>query len=128
MKRSPLLRRKPLLSRPRRVPKDPRREAWKYPAAGFCDCCSRPSWHLQRHHVVYEQHVRKEGGDVWAMANSMLLHPDCHAQHHAAVKRIPVAKIPREAMDFAIGLMGRDRAALYLTRYYESSSFGERAA
>lgn len=74
--------------------------------------------HLHRHHVIYEQHVRHEGADPWALSNSMLLHEHCHANHHSAFRRIPLPAVPDAAIDFAQRLLGVDRAALYFARYY----------
>lgn len=88
--------------------------------------CTAPrcSWRgrLVRHHVVYEQHVRAAGGDPWDQANAMLLGTGCtcHADHHSGKARLPVWAIPQTAMDFAIELLGTDRAALYIARYYRT--------
>ena len=129
MKRSPLKQRTPLKrSRLRsrsdsysqkRMLLEPGRTVWKEQQRGFCQCgCNRFSMHLERHHVVYEQHVRREGGDPWTLANSMLLHPDCHARHHSGFRRVPVEYVPVEALRFALGLLGEARSAAYFQRYY----------
>lgn len=114
MKRSALRRRTPSART------DPDRIAWKAePHAGFCECgCDRFSLHLQRHHVIYEQHCRAAHGSVWDLANSMLLHPDCHRQHHAAIHRVSVDVLPEKALAFAVDLFGEAAAALYIARYY----------
>lgn len=138
MKSSPLTRRTPprrtgpLRRRRKPVVVDPAvvaaREAWKVPRAGFCACgCDRFALHLERHHVVYEQHVRAEGGDVWDLANSILLHPRCHSQHHSAARRIPLAQVPDSALAFAVDLLGEDAAALYFVRRY-TVGYGKRVA
>lgn len=94
--------------------------AWKDPKAGFCGCgCQRFSLHLERHHVCYEQHVRAENGDVWCLANSLLLHPACHAAHHSGQRRIRIEYIPAAALAFAVDLFGEARAAVYVRRYYD---------
>lgn len=120
MKRTALCRKSPMRSRPRLPHRtEAGREAWKKPHAGYCQCgCSRFSMHLHRHHVVTEAHVRREGGDPWALANSMLLAPDCHANHHSGFRRVPLPNVPAAAVDFAERLMGVDRAALYFSRFY----------
>lgn len=119
MKRSQLRRRTPLRVRRRPRILEPGRAAWKEPTRGYCTVCMRPGW-IVKHHVCYEQHVRREGGDPWALANSMLLGRDCacHAQHHSGFKRIPFDLVPDEAVDFARRLLGDDRAALYFARFY----------
>lgn len=97
------------------------REVWKTPRKGFCAVCGRYGW-LVRHHVLYQQHVRREGGDVWALSNAMDLGRDCncHAAHHSGFKRIPVDVIPSAAMDFMVRLLGDDRAQLFVERYYRT--------
>lgn len=130
LRRTPLARVTPLRSKPKkRLSKTEAEYLWKQPVAGPCQCgCDRFSLRLQRHHVVYEQHVRADHGNVWALENSMLLHEHCHAKHHNAVRRIPLESVPDAALQFAIDLMmGEDRAILYFARYY-GSEVSRRAA
>jgi hypothetical protein len=42
----------------------------------------------------------------------------CHAEHHGAVRRIPLALVPADAVAFAIDLFGADHAHQYFVRYY----------
>lgn len=120
MRRTPLLRRKALQSRPRSIDRhDPAVIAWKTAAAGFCQCgCGMFSMRLERHHVIYEQHVRLERGDQWDLANGMMLRRECHRRHHDAIHRIPVESIPESALAFAVDLLGESGAAAYIGRYY----------
>lgn len=119
MKRTSLLRRSRLRSRPRRVDYNhPGRKAWQEPQSGFCPVCRRPCWRLHRHHVLLEQIVRREGADVWALRNSMLICPDCHAAHHAASKKIPLKLVPEAAIAFAVDVLGEHRAARYFKDRY----------
>ena len=115
MKRSPLHRkpRRPSLNEPGRV-------EWKTERAGWCAVCERFQLRLAHHHVIYEQHVRREHGDPWDPANGMYVCDICHRHHHDAFARIPAGKIPAEANAFAVGLLGFDAAALYFARYYGS--------
>lgn len=121
-----------------RAPSDPRAVEFKQIAPGRCACCGKQGW-VRRHHVITEQRIRKEGGDEfdlrWGMwiglgSEAGVLHTcDCHAQHHAALKhgqpwRIPVSAIPDAAIDAAIELLGRDRAALEVSRYYAPAVTG----
>lgn len=124
LKRTDSLKRTVLRSRPKRRVETPvereARLAWKTPHQGFCSCgCERFSMHLERHHVCYEQHVRREGGDVWNIANSMLLHPTCHASHHSAMRRIKIEYVSRAALEFALELLGEARSADYFARFYD---------
>lgn len=77
--------------------------------------------HLHRHHVLLEQRVRREGGDPWDIANSMLLHPDCHDEHHSGAphaRRIKLANVPLAAVAFAVDLLGEDGAVRYFAARY----------
>lgn len=100
---------------------EPGRLQWKTQVHGICAVCKKRQLCV-RHHVVYEQHVRREGGNPWDMANAMLLGAwcTCHADHHSGKARIATSLIPETALDFAIGLLGTDRAALYIARYYRT--------
>ncbi len=123
MKRTPLQRCTPLRRKVVFTPPEPGRAEWKRPERGYCECCYRPCWRLWRHHVVYEQHVRREHGDPWALENAMLLCPDCHKDHHAGQRdgrpwRIPRGRVPVLAAAFAARLLGDDPARLYFDRYY----------
>jgi hypothetical protein len=99
---------------------DPARVAWKSPVWGPCAACGRYGL-LLRHHVVLEQHVRREGGNPWDLRNALALGYyacSCHRDHHHAVRRIPIARVPAPAVTFASELLGEPRATDYLRRYY----------
>lgn len=74
--------------------------------------------HLHRHHVVMAQIVKREGGNVWDLANSMLLHPDCHRRHHDHFHKIPIERVPEAALAFAVDLLGEGRASMYFAARY----------
>lgn len=113
------MRRPPLQVRP---PVDhsgePGYRAWHAPIFGCCAVCSQPG-RLVRHHVVTERHVREAGGDPFDMRNSLALgmHCRCHRDHHGAARRLPLAKLPGDAVDFCTELYG-EGAGDYLARYY----------
>lgn len=115
------MRRSPLRARP---PVDRSDEAgyraWHTPVWGPCAVCEKRGL-LLRHHVILEQHVRIEGGDPWALANSLALGYfacSCHRRHHSACARLPISCVPAAAIAFAVQLLGAERAEDYLKRYY----------
>lgn len=127
MKRSILARRtglrraSRLRARPKRIEHNPARDAWKTRVAGACECgCGVFTIRLERHHVIYEQHLRAEGHEdlLWDLRNSMLLLPAHHRNHHLAAKQIRRARIPAAAVEFAVERFGADIADRYLSRYY----------
>lgn len=113
----------------RRVPLAPARPAdrtgepgyreWHTPSFGRCGVCGKPGL-LIRHHVVLEQHVRAAGGDPWDLRNALRLgaHCPCHRAHHGSSRRIPAARIPPAAIEFALALFGAELADAYFDRYY----------
>ena len=114
LKRSYLARKTPLRGsgrlsrRPKRQDNSADRKAWNVAESGFCECgCARPSWRLHRHHVVLRQIVRKEGGNEWDMANSMLLHETCHSNHHSASRKVRLEMVPESALAFAVDVLGK---------------------
>ena len=106
------------------------RAQWR-PRTGKCVVCGRrgPIWF---HHIVTRNHVEREGGDVWDFRNALPVgRPvlcSCHADHHSAKQRIPIYLIPECAHDFAVELLGEDRAAAYWRRYYHTTYGGRHAA
>lgn len=125
MKRSPLSR-KTLLRRGRPKPvnrNDPARIAWKEPTGGYCQCgCQRFSMHLEGHHVLEAQLLKREGREdvLWDPRNRMMLAPACHSNHTSAFRRIALKAVPAPAVAFAVEVLGEDRAALYLARMYRA--------
>lgn len=82
-----------------------------------CVCgCGRRAVH--RHHVVYEQEVRRVGGSVRDARNLVPVAHDCHGAHHARARPLPVHVLPDSAFDFATELMGAPAAFEYLSRRY----------
>ena len=79
---------------------------------------------LERHHVIAEQRVRREGGDPWDLRNSWLLgaYCKCHSRQTTAAERLPAAKIPPDAVEFGIELLGQERWELEVERYYRSET------
>lgn len=69
------------------------------------------------HHVVYRQHVRREGGDEWDPRNALPLCDSCHSRHHRRSRVIALSVLPASALEFASELLGA-YAFDYLRRYY----------
>lgn len=116
------MKRTPLVAKPHVNGSGPGRSEWKAPVYGYCAACGKHGL-LLRHHVILEQHVRTAGGDPWDLRNSMTLGYyacACHRDHHHAVRRLPLAKVPDVAIAFAVELLGEERAADYLARFYAS--------
>lgn len=78
--------------------------------------CGQPAVHA--HHVVYQQHVRRHGGDVDDARNLLPLCYDCHRRHHNRVAPISREVLPDAALGYASELLG-DYAEDYLGRYYQ---------
>jgi hypothetical protein len=103
--------------------REPGYEEWHTTRYGRCWVCGR-SGTILRHHVVYEQHVRRAGGDPWDLRNSMDVGAlcTCHLNHHSATRRILRRRLPSDALGFADELLGPERAADYIKRYYGEES------
>jgi hypothetical protein len=92
---------------------------------GRCAVCGRRG-PVVFHHVVRRRDVEREGGDPWDFANALAVGApgpaggrcSCHGDHHSAMRKIPVALLPRETVAYAVRLLGEDRAMLYLRRFY----------
>ncbi len=114
MRRSGLRPRPPLDHR-----SEPGYAAWHAPIFGVCSVCGQRG-PLERHHVVGEQVVRRERGDPYDLRNSLELgrYCACHRRHTSAVARLPVSVLRSEHLAFMVELLGEDRAALYVVRYY----------
>lgn len=128
MKRTPLSRKQPLRrvrlrARPKKPVDEPGRAEYKRVRHGICRVCGR-SGLVRRHHVVYEQHVRREGGDPWDTRNALWVGLDvtcdCHERQHNASMRIPLEVLPEAALAFGVDLFGEARAAEYIARYYRA--------
>lgn len=92
---------------------------YQYACAG-CGSAKNP-W--QAHHVVYEQHVTKWGGEVWDPRNARrlctIVPGGCHGGQHG-LKKLATKKLLDCNIEFAVELMG-EAAAGYLRRYYDDS-------
>jgi hypothetical protein len=114
------VKRTPLRARPVDHSGEPGYRAWKKAEHGSCAACGARGL-LLRHHVIHEQHVRALGGDPYDLRNAIQLGYyacACHREHHAAVRRLPRAILPPEAVEFATELLGAGPAEAYLSRYY----------
>lgn len=83
-----------------------------------CGCGAKA---VQRHHVIYRQHLRQAGGSVKDARNLVPIAHACHGGHHSGARRLRVVRLPDPVFEFAIELLGAERAALYLGRYYAGS-------
>jgi hypothetical protein len=99
----------------RRKAKTP--QSWKVKWPDKCRKCD--GWADARHHVVYEQHVRKEGGRLFDLRNGLPLCYDCHVAHHrGGENRLNTRLLFDGHIEFAVELLGPDRAYNYFHRYY----------
>lgn len=98
--------------------RDPRKALFSSGQPNCQMCSSRGAHH--EHHVVYEQTVRREGGDACDSRNALRLCVDCHALHHARAhgKVVPVSRLRAVNIDFAFELLGSG-AYDYLRRKYD---------
>jgi hypothetical protein len=95
-------------SRRRSTPK-----RWLNAKAKRCALCGRRKG-LTQHHVVYEQHVRKHGGDPFDPRDGLTVCLDEHNRH----QRIPLSLIDAQAHQFAREVL----AGYTLDRYYDSAA------
>lgn len=80
--------------------------------------CEDPRTRVNEHHVVYEQHVRRAGGDRWDPRNALALCVPCHMSHHRrGTKIVPLVALRDENYAFAFELLGA-AAFDYLRRRY----------
>lgn len=90
---------------------------WRSQATDACVVCGS-SDRLHLHHVVYDQHVRSQGGNRWDPADSLTLCIGCHCRHHANPNwALPRTYLRDENYEFAFELMG-PAAYDYLRRRY----------
>lgn len=76
----------------------------EYPLENCEDCGSRQA--INRHHVVYRQHVRAEHGDEWDPDNALGLCGSCHPRHHHQKTKLPLIRLRPENIAFAFRLLG----------------------
>jgi hypothetical protein len=79
-----------------------------------CGCGQRA---VNLHHVIYEQEVRREGGDVRDARNLVPVAWACHGDHHGRQRPLPLGRLPDACFEFAGELLG-PYAADYLRRRY----------
>lgn len=116
MKRSPLKRKTPLRARPKPRELNPARDAWMATPMRHCAACGETR-NLERHHVIYEQHVVAAKGDPWDIANQLVLCRGCHSEAHSK-HNLPLAVLPSSAFDFGVQLLGEGATFEYLRRRY----------
>jgi hypothetical protein len=93
---------------------------------GKCACGCGKKRGLHRHHVVYQQQIRKETGTDIARGmrltadprNIVMLGYACHAAHHSRQRVLGLHRLPDSVFEFASELMGHGPAYEYLRRTY----------
>lgn len=134
MKRSPLKRKGATLKRGaikrRSKPRDSRgrlrpeswalmhafsRAAGRQPGCAISGCRERD---FDSHHVLYEQHLRREGLPRWDPRNCLRLCRRHHELHHKAAQRIPRSALRAENVAYILESLGPGRGEGYLARYY----------
>lgn len=103
-----------------------------------CGCGARGA---NRHHVVYQQELRRAWSDVTRRRDSTLYaHPpspwrslqalvrddrnlvwmafECHERHHKRSRVLPLHVLPESVYSFAVELLGNGAAYEYLRRHY----------
>jgi hypothetical protein len=70
------------------------------------------------HHIVYQQTVRRHGGNLDDPRNLVLVRNDAHEHHHKRSRVILLAALPDAAYEYAAELLGRGKAYNYLRRHY----------
>lgn len=117
------MKRTPMRDKPRVDHRsEPGYSEWTRHVFGRCGVCGVAGLNV-RHHVVLEQHLRAQGLPAYDLRNALLIGDGrkcgCHRDHTAACARIPVSKVPDEAVRFVVELYGAGAGA-YLSRYYAS--------
>lgn len=73
----------------------------------------------EAHHVITKTYLKRNGLDQWHPDNALRLcvHP-CHEHHTTAFERLHLNCLLDRNIDYAVRLLGEDRAYDYLTRHY----------
>lgn len=100
---------------------------WYAAKAAWCATCKSTGL-LQQHHVVYEQHVVRAGGDVWDPRNSLTLCVNCHQAHHGRYLVVGTLLLRDETIAFAADTLGDGAAYEYLRRIYRDADVDPRVA
>lgn len=82
-----------------------------------CQHCGQAPLLLERHHVVYQQHAKREGANPHDARNALTLCPGCHAGHHNRKNPINVSTLHDANFEYAAEVFGLG-AYDYLRRYY----------
>jgi 5-methylcytosine-specific restriction endonuclease McrA len=97
---------------------------WRAAKRARCAKCGRGNREgggpLHLHHVVYEQHAIREGGERFDVRNAMTLCNSCHRRHHLRTEPVHVVLVPDAAIAFAAEIMGGG-AYNYFQRYYDGT-------
>lgn len=98
---------------------------------GRCICGCAKQRGLQRHHVIYQQELRRLATDEFGRRdrarearlvadprNLVPVAPRCHAAHHSRATPLRVCWLPNSVFEFAEEVMGAGPAHAYLSRFY----------
>jgi hypothetical protein len=75
-----------------------------------------PGWHP--HHVVRWQDLKRMGLPRYDRRNALRLSGQVHVDHTSGRHKIHTVKLLDCNIDYAVEIMGAERAAQYLRRYY----------
>ena len=98
------------------------KSAWKYAGRARVRCpCGAPV--REAHHVVYRQEIERlvgksAGRVIYDLRNRLFVCHECHERHHNRSRPLSLNVLPDSAFDFAVELLGRERAYEYLRRRY----------
>lgn len=93
--------------------------------SGSCFCgCGRRAVH--RHHVLYEQFLKREAGRDRALAKRLVKDPrnlvdvafDCHGAHHNASQKYELRSLPDSVFEFIVAELHVGRGHGFLDRRY----------
>lgn len=82
----------------------------------FCGCRDRLN---ARHHCVYAQHLRQMAPHLLDDERNLVpVARVCHGSHHARSQPYTLAMLPDSVYEFAVEVMGPEKAYNYLERRY----------
>lgn len=122
MKRGNPLKRSAMKRRPLAVtsPEEKAQKAAFRAEARFQRCCqvcgSIERW--DAHHVIERQYLRINGFFQWDPADALRVCDNCHRPHTLRVKPIPLTALTDRNIDYAIDLLGAEKAVAYLHDNY----------
>ena len=82
----------------------------------ICVGCGAPA--AQLHHVVYQQELRRAGGDVGDPRGMVPVCLECHTAHHARLRPLHSCVLSSASFTFALETLGAGPAYEYLRRRY----------